>query len=41
MNVFSGTGSNEVKQETVPILIEKTTAGFWGVKSLISAHITT
>ena len=40
MNVVFGTGSNEVKQQTFPIFIEKTTAGLSGAKSLISSHMT-
>ena len=38
--VFSGTGSKEVKQETLPIVIEKTTAWFQGLNSCIPSHIT-
>ena len=40
MNVFLGTGSNEVKQATFPIFMEKTTAGLWGAKSFTSSHMT-
>jgi len=39
MYVSSGTGSNDEKQDTFPISIEKTMAGFIGEYSLIPSHI--